>query len=238
MTSAMQLAAACVVILFAAAGQTRAGVVTFQVNDIGSFAGYAALNTGQTYSGTGFVGMYSNNRFAHLLGVDAQYPSRTAMQIDISALAGSTITSALLTFDLLDGSSATQNVTVTSFTADGNLGYFWTPPDNLGSDLFSVNGRTSNALDITAFLQERIDAGADWLGLHLQGSSTYQWTWTHNEPGYGPDAAGVRLIVDYTPASSPPAVVPEPSAFAIFGIAALIAGIFAWRGRREKNQAA
>ena len=233
MTRAMQLAAACVVILLAAAGQTRAGLIAYQIEDIGAFAGFTSPNTGQTYSGTGFVGMYAANEFGHLFGLEGSDYSRTALQVDISALAGSTITSALLTFDLLDGSSATQNVTVTSFTANGNLGYFWTPPDNLGSDLFSVEGQTSNAFDITAFLQERINAGADWLGLHLQGSSQSQWTYTHGGAGYTSDRAGMRLIVDYTPA-----VVPEPSTFAIFGIAALVAGIFAWRGRQKKNQAA
>lgn len=43
-----------------------------------------------------------------------------------------------------------------------------------------------------------------------------------------------------TPAASAPDpnVVPEPSSFAVFGIVAFMAGVFAWRNRREQGSAA
>ena len=134
------------------------------------------------------------------------------MEIDISTLAGFEINNATLEFDLLchDGYTVrTQNTTITSFTANGALAYYWNAPDTLGSLVFpTTNNADRMSLDITSLLAERVDSGADWLGLHLQGSTAAQWTYTFdfNTKQKVADGAQVRLIVDYG------ATVPAPGA--------------------------
>ena len=208
------------VALMAVVSSADAEVQTYVIEDIGTSADYSTPDIGQSYSGTGFVGMYATE-FVHLFGVEQTDHSRTALQADISGLGGVTIQSAFLSFDLTNGNDATQNVTVTSFTADGSLEHFWTPPDNLGSAVHSVTGLSSNVLDVTSFLRDRVAAGDDWLGLHLQGSTEYQWADTSTEFGANADEANVRLVVDYG------TDVPEPATLTLLGVCAIALGC--WR---------
>jgi hypothetical protein len=219
---------AALLLTLALAGHARAGVITYQLTDLGTFAGYSVADTGQTYSGTGFVGMYSNE-FAHLFGLEQNNFSKTAMEVDISALSGMTVTSAVLSFDILDGVFATENVTLTSFGANGSLGHFWTPPSNLGSGTYAVTGHASNALDVTSFLQGRVAANASWLGLHLEGSNQNEWTYTWSGVNRNADSANVRLTVTY----SDPAA-PEPASLTLLTLGALGASGYAWRRRKPR----
>jgi hypothetical protein len=217
---------ACCLLL--AANQTQATVVTYTIEDIGTFANYTTLNSGQTYSGTGFVGLYEtalngSDMFGHLFGLEDVNFSRTALEVDVSGLAGATINSARLDFTLQNGASASQSVTATSFTANGNLGWFWTPPDTLGSATHTVVGQSPNSLDVTSLLAAQVAANATWFGLHLSGTSAYQWTYTWPGLGYDPDSANVRLVVDYS-------AVPEPSTFVV---GALLLLPFALRSARR-----
>ena len=210
---------------FAANVPAHAAVAVIPILDIGTSADYDTPNTGQSYSGTGFVGMYNTSAvgyeaFGHLFGVEQIDFSRTAMQADIGFLSGVTINSAILSFDVL-ASGGDQNVTVTSFTANGNLGYTWTPPDNLGS-VVAPTTSGANSIDLTGLVQSRATAGAPWLGLHLNGTDQYQYTYTYTGYGYGPDSANVRLTVDYEPRSS---AVPEPFSAAVWGLVASMCGI-------------
>lgn len=194
--------------------------VSYTIPDIGTFAGYTTPDVGQSYGGaTGFVGLYgpssgSDNHFAHLFGVEETDYSRVALQVDITGLAGATINSAYLTFDLLHFGTGPQDVEVTSFSADGDLYYFWTPPDDLGSVTDTVD-TGPNSVDVTGLLASRVAGNADWFGLHLQGliDGRFLWTYTHAGFGYGPDEATVRLVVDYTPG-----VVPEPATIILLGM--------------------
>ena len=213
--------------LAASIGQAQAGMVTYQIKDIGDFASYSTNNVGQTYSGTGFVGLYETE-FAHLFGVEDTSYSRTAMQVDISGLAGKTILGASLDFRILDGSPGTQTVTATTFAANGSLGHVWTPTA-IQSQNYSVSNGI-NSLDVTGLLQQRVSAGANWLGLHLQGSSLYEWTYTYAGDGYSDDRAEVRLNVNYEDA----AAVPEPTSIAMWGLGALGMMISVRKRRQSK----
>ena len=199
----------------------QASIAVIPITDIGAFPDYTVNNTGQSYAGTGFVGMYpSTDRFAHLFGVEQSGFSRTAMEADIAFLSGATINSAVLSFNLLSG-SGTQNLTVTSFTADGTLEYFWNSPDNLGSVVASAD-IGANSIDVTGLVQSQATASASWLGLHVQGSTRNQWTYTYTGYGYGADSANVRLTIDYDAGTS---AVPEPASAAVWGLLASVCGI-------------
>lgn len=216
-------------LLAAFAGQVPANVIVYQIPDIGTFQNYTAPNIGQTYPGTGFVGLYgSSNEFAHLFGLETTNGSRTALEVDISVLSGATINSAILSFDLLDGDPGPHAVVLTSFTASGVLGWLWTPPDNRGIQNETVQGVSPNAIAVTGLLQTDVDAAAGWFGLHLTGNdglSQYTWTWTGMERG--PDSANVRLTVDYTAGQA--GAIPEPATLSLLALGAL--GL--WRRRRS-----
>jgi hypothetical protein len=199
-----------------------AGVIVYTIPDIGTFPGYTNPNTADTYSGTGFVGLYgveSGNppSFVHLFGLESTDYSRVILQVGISALTGSTINSAVLTFKTLDEHDV-QTVTATSFTANGTLGFYYTPPDNLGTVGFSTLAQDDQSVDVTGLLSARVGAGAGWFGLHLVGTTEEVYPYTYTFPVYGgtPDSAMVRLTVDYTSA------IPEPGTLVLLGAGLLL----------------
>jgi hypothetical protein len=217
------VAAAALLFAPSAIGST----ITIPILDIGSFQTYDTIDTAQTFTGTGFAGMY-DFAWAHLLGVEYTSYSRTILQADISALNGSTINSATLTFSLLDGDNGPHGVLATSYTANGTLAYSWNPPDNLGTASTTAY-YGENSIDVTSLLAASVAAGAGWFGLHLQGTddNAYMWTYTDNSftDGY-PDRANVRLTVDYTGDA-----VPEPATYALLAGGLLLLGCIRKRVR-------
>lgn len=214
-------------LLLGGSGQSKAAFLTYQIKDVGSSRLYVSLNTGQTFSGTGYVGLYSFNFFGNLFGLENGF-SRTALQVDISALAGKTITDASLTFDLLDGTSNSFTAGVTSFDANGQLGYYYEPPSNLGTTNATVQGRSSNAIDVTELLTNRVDSGSQWLGLHLNNQS-HSNAWTYSGARGTADRANLRLEVNYRDEVIVANPAPSGLLMAGLGIASLLGYSGTWR---------
>jgi hypothetical protein len=227
-----RIAAAAAVALLVMAPKAHADSVTYTIPDIGSFKDFSSSDTSATFSGTGFVGLYGprvGDGFNHLFGIELDNFSRTELNVDVSGLAGSTINSAFLSFDLKDGFADPQTVTATSFDANGALGYSFDAPSNLGTGSYPVNGLASNSLDVTSLLTDRISANQDWFGLYLQGSTVQQSTYAYDFPTSSilADRANVRLTVDYTPC-----VTPEPGSMAL-----LATGVLPLLGFRRRRRA-
>ncbi|MCC7412199.1 MAG: PEP-CTERM sorting domain-containing protein [Gammaproteobacteria bacterium] len=211
-------------VLLSGAQAASAGVVIYTLADIGTFAAYTEDNVGQTFAGTGFVGMYEtvrngSDQFAHLFGLEDVDYSRTVAQVGIGGLAGAGIVSATLSFDLLDGSATDHGIAVTGFAGTGALGWIWDAP---GSNYGSVGALVSdgaNSVDVTALLAASVLAGDAWFNLHLRGTDgQYVWTYSDGDP----DNANVRLTVVTRDA-------PEPATLALFG-----AGLLGFAGRRRR----
>ena len=198
------------------ASRAHAATITYILPDINTSPDYIDFNTALTFSGDGFSGMYGGaagfDAWAHLFGVEQTDFSRTIGQVDVSALAGTNITSAVFSFDLVNGSSGSQTLTFGYFSEDGTLSYNFSPTLD-GSTTFASTGQGSNAVDVTALLSAFLTGGGgNWFGFFLQGSSEFQWTYTYTGFGAGPDSANVRLTVEYQE-------VPEPAALSLFGVA-------------------
>lgn len=217
-----------------AATQAHASVMTISLNDIGTFSTLRNSNTTSTYAGTGYLGMYST-AWAHVLGVERSNLSRTIMQVDIGALAGKTISSAVLSFELKEGETASQNGTLVGFDADANAGklaFSWNAPGaSYGSVVSTLAGRAVSRFDVTGLLAASVAAQDSWFGMHLRGSALAQWT-VANSGGYAADRAGMVLTVNYRDAAS----LPEPGALLLMGagLAALLS-LRLWRVTRLRR---
>lgn len=216
----MNISKCLVLTALALAPVAKAASVSIPILDIGTFESYTAPSNYETSNSTGFFGMYESE-LAHLLGLEQENFSRTVAQADIGFLNGATISSATLSFYLLDGSSAPQDIQLTGFDSGGTLAHTWEAPGaNIGQGYFSVTGQGPNVLDLTVLVQMAADANIDWLGLHLQGTSAYEWTYTGT--GGAADNAQVRLNIEYEGGESQP--VPEVQTYATLAGAGLIAG--------------
>lgn len=210
-----------------------AATISIPITDIGTFQDYTNPNTTDTYSGTGFVGLYSTaandvDAWVHLFGLESSDYSRTILQADLSALAGHSITSATLSFSILDGGAGPHGIIITSYDADGTLRYSWDAPGNLGT----VTGNADqgvNTFDVTSLVSSRLAGGDSWLGLHLQGTDDCCFMWTYTDPGNDrtPDSALVRLDITYDGQGE----IPEPGTYGLMaaGLASL-----AWLSRRRR----
>jgi hypothetical protein len=204
---------------------TSAATITFEIKDLQTSLTYTDNNVAQTFAGTGFVGMYNvvangEPAFAHLLGIEDTDYSRTNMQVGIAGLAGTTIVSATLSFQLLDGcEGCQQTIEGTAYRSSGALGYLWDAPALNYGFFAGTAAPGANAYDVTSLLAASVLAGDSWFGMHLAGTDNeYIWTYTLADR----DAAVVRLDVEY---------VPEPGTLALIGTG--LATMLARRRRRS-----
>jgi hypothetical protein len=215
---------------FALASNCAAGPIVYAITDIATFESYTSTDTSQTFAGTGFVGMYTDNdeettaSWAHLLGLEHTDYSRTILEVDISGLAGVTINSAILSFQLLDGFASDHGILATSYTADGNLAYSWDAPNDLGHVAGAVNSG-ANSLDVTSLVAAQVAAGSSWFGLLLQGTDSDYYVWTYTGANYGADRADMRLTINGASA------VPEPGTCAL--AAGALLALAGWVRRRK-----
>jgi hypothetical protein len=247
MTKSVVLTITALVLILCGAGQARADMITYTLTDVGEFPGYFDSTTSDSFSGTGFVGIYTDDStslgtqgagFGHVFGLEYFNGifAETEMQTDVSALTGQSITSAVLSYTLggLNSGGGSQSVTATSYNANGTLFYNETPPSNLGSTTFTSTGLSSNSVDVTSLLQSRVASGANWFGLYLTPDGpgiNHQYTWTTSEFGGSPDAADVRLTVTFGAT-----VVPEPDRLTLLGVG--VVGLMGYAGLRRRNKAA
>lgn len=211
-----------------AAGSAQAAVTVYELPFIGNWGdSYSTTDTSLTFTGNGFVGMYSDE-FGALLGLEWRESSRTNAQVQIGDLMGAQITSAVLSFNLLEGDNGESEVVITGYAGNGSLGFQWdAPAENFGTATGAVS-LGANAIDITSLLTAALDAETDWLNLHLWGNSSL-YLWTYAGYTYDVDRAGLRLTVTWDRAQQP-VDVPAP---ATFGLALLgLAGLGLARRRR------
>ena len=126
-----------------------ASIASFDIQDRGQFSGIVAMDTSATYSGTGFLGVaripIDSRNVVDLVGhyfglsIDPSIPIGTVIQVDISGLAGKTISSATLSFDLHHSLPDEATAEVVSFETNGQLGFAWDPAP-LGQTSASVEG--------------------------------------------------------------------------------------------------
>jgi hypothetical protein len=222
--------AACVSLAIGSAA--HAAVVVYELPFIGTWDGYTTDDTSLTFSNTGYVGMYADggSEFAALFGLETSNFSRTHAQVGIGGLTGASISSAILSFDILDGNeTGQQSVQVTGYSGTGALGYQWDAPGvNYGDDIFNV-APGSNALDITSLLAASVGAGDDWFNLHLQGLLDDINLWTYAGDGYSDDRANVRLTVTYEAGQSNAVPAPAPLGLLLVGLAGV--GVLRRRSR-------
>jgi hypothetical protein len=129
----------------------------------------------------------------------------------------------VLSFELREGETASQNGTLVGFDADANAGklaFSWNAPGaNYGSVVSTLAGRAVSYFDVTGLLRASLAAQDSWFGMHLRGSTLAQWT-VANNGGYAADRAGMVLTVNYRDAAG----LPEPGALLLMGagLAALV----------------
>jgi hypothetical protein len=215
------LKAAFAGMVLSVSGLANAGLIEYELLSISERFG----STSNTYNGNGYIGAY-NSSYSGIFCLE-RTTCKTALQADITnllALGDITLNSVFLSFDLKESSNGTQDVTASAFDSSGVLSHHFSAPTSYAQDIFSVNGQTSNSLDITNLFSQGYNLGNDWFALHLNASTDGMWTWT--QAGYDRDDANVRITVDYSVNS-----VPEPSTLAIFAL-----GIMGLASRRFKKQ--
>ncbi len=230
MFSRTQLSAATLALAIGAGPSAYAGTFEFVLPDLATFESFISDDPGQTFRGTGFVGMIDDRwgsgkkTWAHVLGLESDSLSRTLMQLELAPLQGQKVVSATLRFNILHGDEqGTNSVVVQGFDGGaGDLALSWAWPGHAhGSSVGTATAGSASAIDITQQLKFSVDHGHDWLGLHLQAVGTRNlFTATHDYPSLlFPDRAGVRIDVIT-------AAVPEPASWALMlGGVALMAGL-------------
>lgn len=219
MMRAIQLAVACVVVLVAAAGQVRAGVILSDDFDPG--VGSATFQSVQNAAalGNGLQGFLSGNAF-HFGRQNGLIPFAITNPIDVSS-------GGMIAFDFRGGNGAQDGFT------------YWDNSEGLleWADLaYSIDGGSIfiNFQELNTEMNEG-QAPTIWnafnilIPLAAQTTST-QFRWRQRtQSGASFDHWAIDNLEIRT------AAVPEPSSLALFGIGACIAGFGTARRRRPEK---
>jgi hypothetical protein len=230
----MRLLVGCLLSFFFAAS-SHAATTTYSLPFIGTWGGYTSTDLTQTFVGDGFIGMYesaknSEDQFASLFGIEETDYSRTNLQVNIAALLGRSVTSAVLSFELNVGGSG-QTALVTGYGGNGALGYQWAAPAvNYGS-VSDATADGANQIDVTALVAAAAASGNPWMNLHLQGTVDSVYAYTYAGDGYPVDSANVQLTVVYGDAVP----VPVPG-LGVVGLALLSVGVVGVGMRRQRRR--
>lgn len=221
------LALACGVALLACGAQVQAGTISYQIPCLYLEGGTAAGSV-DLVEGTGncFVGMWkrpgligsvlgSVEDFQSEFGLEGDAGVHTILRVCVPDLLADGITtdtfkSANLEFYLEREDTSANTITVTSFMADGGLGFYYDDEDlgskRVGFDEIGLAAGDDGtySLDVTSLLQPWLaSSSSNWFGLHLAGSRLGDLT---KIPTTNLFAGHVQLIVN-TEELSP---VPEP----------------------------
>jgi hypothetical protein len=198
----------------------QAATITYSIPSLVNAERPDYLSTSATWTGTGYVGMYSGHGGPHFLlnfAISENIANvRVAIEVDVSGLRGQTVNSALLQYDAtLHPPGSSQPMTLTAFTANGTLGFFLNPPNMLmAGSAIAVDG--ANSIDVTRLLNAALQTDSAWFGLHMQADvySVSQSATVYSPEGYPVGGLPLTLEVDYGQSGS----VPEPVSLALLGI--------------------
>jgi hypothetical protein len=201
---------------------------------------YENTPTTTTFQGTGFAAMrpYCFAPYFAFENYSGSPWTRTTMAIDISPLAGATVSHATLSYVLAYGTAGPATMVLTSYSSTGTLAYsFPDPPNVISAQMYTSIGMQQNVLDVTSQVAERVDGGANWLGLYftMVSPTAQQWTPAYFAYPGAFDGAQVRLTVDYgypPPPPPPPQSIPEPVGLVIWSLLATGGLGIGWRRRK------